>query len=115
MLEARPRSHVVNIGYVLTSTQWGQGLMVEAIQAFTAIALRLPGIFRVEATCDVENRASARALEKSGFVLDSGGATRPSYRASEHLCGASGLPHLCGLPAVVTGGIRPEAIVDSWL
>ncbi len=45
--------------------------MVEAIQAFTAIALRLPGTFRVEATCDVENRASARALEKkSGFELE---------------------------------------------
>lgn len=70
MLEARPRDHVVNIGYVLTRSQWGHGLMVEAIQAFTAIALRLPGIFRVEATCDVDNHPSARALEKSGFMLE---------------------------------------------
>lgn len=70
MLEARPRGHVVNIGYVLTRSHWGRGLMVEAIEAFTAIALRLPGIFRVEATCDVDNRPSARALEKSGFVRE---------------------------------------------
>lgn len=70
MLEERPRSHVVNIGYVLARSQWGQGLMIEAIQAFTTIALRLPGIFRVEATCDVENRPSARVLEKSGFLLE---------------------------------------------
>lgn len=70
MIEARPRNHVVNIGYVLARGQWGQGLMVEAIQAFTAIALRLPGVFRVEATCDVDNYPSARALEKSGFVLE---------------------------------------------
>lgn len=70
MLEARPRSHVVNIGYLLARNHWGQGLMVEAIQAFAAIALQLPGIFRVEATCDVENRPSARALEKSGFLLE---------------------------------------------
>lgn len=70
MLDARPRDHIVNIGYVLARGQWGQGLMVEAIQAFTAMALRLPGIFRVEATCDVENRLSARALEKSGFLLE---------------------------------------------
>lgn len=70
MLEARPGGHLVNIGYVLTRSQWGQGLMVEAVQAFTAIALRLPGIFRVEATCDVDNRPSARALEKSGFMLE---------------------------------------------
>lgn len=67
MLEARPRGHIVNIGYVLRHTHWGQGLMVEAIRAFTAVALGLPGIFRVEATCDVDNRPSARALEKSGF------------------------------------------------
>jgi ribosomal-protein-alanine N-acetyltransferase len=70
MLEARPRDHIVNIGYLLARNHWGQGLMVEAIQAFTAIALRLPGIFRVEATCDVDNRRSARALEKSGFLLE---------------------------------------------
>ena len=70
MLEARPHGHVVNIGYVLARSQWGQGLMGEAVQAFTAIALRVPGVFRVEATCDVENLPSARALEKSGFVLE---------------------------------------------
>jgi RimJ/RimL family protein N-acetyltransferase len=70
MLDARPGGHGVNIGYVLARSQWGQGLMVEAIQAFTAIALRLPGIFRVEATCDVDNRPSARSLEKSGFLLE---------------------------------------------
>jgi RimJ/RimL family protein N-acetyltransferase len=70
MFEARPRGHVVNIGYVLARSQWGQGLMIEAIQAFTTIALRLPGVFRVEATCDVDNRPSARALEKSGFLRE---------------------------------------------
>lgn len=70
MLDARSRDHIVNIGYVLTRSQWGQGLMVEAIKAFTTFALQLPGIFRVEATCDVENRPSARALEKSGFLLE---------------------------------------------
>lgn len=70
MLAARHRGHIVNIGYVLTRSRWGQGLMVEAIQAFTAIALRVPEVFRVEATCDVDNRPSARALEKSGFLLE---------------------------------------------
>ncbi|MES2944354.1 MAG: GNAT family N-acetyltransferase [Pseudomonadota bacterium] len=70
MLDARLHVPIVNIGYVLAASQWGQGLMVEAIKAFTAIALRLPGVFRVEATCDVDNRPSARALEKSGFLLE---------------------------------------------
>jgi len=44
--------------------------MTEAIRAFTDAALRIPGIFRVQATCDVDNRASARALEKAGFSLE---------------------------------------------
>lgn len=70
MLEARPSAQIVNIGYVLARQHWGQGLMVEAIQALTALALHLPAVFRVEATCDVDNRPSARALEKSGFLLE---------------------------------------------
>lgn len=43
--------------------------MVEAIEAFITVALWLPGIFRFEATCDVDNLPSARALEKSRFLL----------------------------------------------
>jgi [ribosomal protein S5]-alanine N-acetyltransferase len=70
MLEARLDRHIVNIGYVLTRSHWGQGLMAEAIQAFTDYALSLTEVFRVEATCDVDNRPSARALEKSGFLLE---------------------------------------------
>jgi len=70
MLEARKLGHIVNIGYVLARKLWGQGLMVEAIQAFTALALRLPEVYRVEATCDVDNRLSARALEKGGFLRE---------------------------------------------
>lgn len=70
MLEARPRAHLFDIGYVLSRALWGQGLMKEAIRAFTDAALRIPGIFRVQATCDVDNRASARALEKAGFSLE---------------------------------------------
>lgn len=70
MLAVRHRGHIANIGYVLTRSRWGQGLMVEAIEAFTAIAFSAPEVFRVEATCDVDNRPSARVLEKSGFVLE---------------------------------------------
>lgn len=70
MLEARIKGHIVNVGYVLARNHWGQGLMPEAVRALTAEALGLPEIFRVEATCDVDNRASARVLEKSGFLLE---------------------------------------------
>lgn len=70
MLEARLQPHTIDIGYVLQRKHWGIGLMPEAIRAFTGVALSLPEYFRVQATCDVENIASARTLEKSGFARE---------------------------------------------
>ena len=67
MLEARPSSHKVDLGYVLSPEFWGRGYMPEAISSLTETALALPEIFRVQAFCDIENRPSQRALEKSGF------------------------------------------------
>jgi ribosomal-protein-alanine N-acetyltransferase len=69
MIEARPSQCRVNIGYVLARASWGLGLIPEAIRALCEVALAGP-FFRVEATCDVENRSSVRALEKSGFVKE---------------------------------------------
>jgi ribosomal-protein-alanine N-acetyltransferase len=70
MLDARSTEHGLNIGYVLAREHWGHGYMPEAIQALTEIALSQPALFRIEATCDVENHPSTRALEKSGFVRE---------------------------------------------
>jgi [ribosomal protein S5]-alanine N-acetyltransferase len=70
MLEARLRPPLVDIGYVLSRAHWGRGLMPEAIRTLSADALSLAGVFRIQAICDAENRASARTLEKSGFVRE---------------------------------------------
>ncbi|MYN25186.1 GNAT family N-acetyltransferase [Duganella levis] len=70
MLDARLQPRTIDIGYVLQRKSWGEGLMPEAIDAFTQLALSLPDYFRIQATCDVENAASARTLEKSGFLLE---------------------------------------------
>jgi ribosomal-protein-alanine N-acetyltransferase len=70
MIEARPQGATVDIGYVLAREHWGQGLMPEAIRALADAALADPGIFRVQAACDVENIPSQRALEKSGLVRE---------------------------------------------
>jgi ribosomal-protein-alanine N-acetyltransferase len=67
MLEARPQGSTIDIGYVLAATHWGKGLMTEAIDALVATALAQPSTFRIQASCDVENIRSQRALEKSGF------------------------------------------------
>lgn len=67
MIEVRPNGHRADFGYVLARSYWGNGFMPEAITALVKITLGRPTIYRMEATCDVENKASARALEKSGF------------------------------------------------
>lgn len=66
----RPGAHGVNIGYLLARPYWGRGLMAEAVSAVAEWWLAQPGIFRVWATCDVDNRQSARVLEKSGFARE---------------------------------------------
>jgi len=70
MIEARPNGHRANFGYVLARSYWGNGFMPEAIAAIVKITLEPPTVFRMEAICDVENKASARALEKSGFLRE---------------------------------------------
>lgn len=70
MLDARLQGHTIDIGYVLQRSRWGEGLMPEAIVAFAGMALALPEYFRIQATCDTENQASARTLEKSGFLRE---------------------------------------------
>ena len=69
MLEARlPGTTLVGIGHALARAHWGQALMPEAVTALADVLLATPSIFRVQATCDIDNNASARTLENSGFV-----------------------------------------------
>jgi RimJ/RimL family protein N-acetyltransferase len=63
-------AHQADVGYWLGRRWWGQGLMPEALRALVAAILALPTVLRIQATCDVDNRASVRVLEKSGFVRE---------------------------------------------
>ncbi|NJD06091.1 MAG: GNAT family N-acetyltransferase, partial [Methylococcaceae bacterium] len=67
MLDARILADGMDIGYVLARPFWGQGYMPEAVRAIARTALAVPSLFRVQTTCDVENLASQRTLEKAGF------------------------------------------------
>ncbi len=58
------------LGYWLGEPFWGRGIMTEAIGAATRHALSAYGLTRVYATPFATNVASARALEKAGFVLE---------------------------------------------
>jgi RimJ/RimL family protein N-acetyltransferase len=67
MIEIRVRETSVNVGYALARRWWRQGLMTEALTSAVQWAFEQPSIFRVWATCDVENVASARLLERVGM------------------------------------------------
>jgi len=70
MIGARVRGFKVDIGYVVGRAHWGKGYMTEAVTAVAERFLSMPEIFRVWAVCDMENPASARVLEKSGFTRE---------------------------------------------
>lgn len=60
----------VNIGYCFTPTVWGKGYATEVTTHMSDFYLSNTSCFRVWAICDVENIASARVLEKSGFTRE---------------------------------------------
>jgi len=70
MVEARVRSTDVEFGYALARRWWRQGLMREALAPLVRWALDQPSIYRAWATCDVENTASARVLERVGMTRE---------------------------------------------
>ena len=67
MIGCRVREHAADIGYVLSRGYWGRGYVTEAANAIVDWASGLESIYRVWAVCDLENKASARVLEKVGM------------------------------------------------
>lgn len=57
----------VSFGYVLRRESWGQGCATEVLTHLIEHALAQPTTLRTYAFCDVENRASARVMEKAGM------------------------------------------------
>ena len=58
------------IGYWLGEPFWGRGIATEALRAMTAYAFEHFDICRLEAGVFEWNPASARVLEKNGYVLE---------------------------------------------
>ncbi|MFI5803452.1 GNAT family N-acetyltransferase [Streptomyces sp. NPDC051561] len=63
-----PAEGVVEFGYGLAPSHWGQGYATEAAHAVVAHALAAPGVHTVCAKAALENPASIRVLEKAGLV-----------------------------------------------
>ena len=58
------------IGYCLDDSAWGQGFGTEAVSAVLGWAFETLDLNRVQAELDTRNPASARLLEKLGFVRE---------------------------------------------
>ena len=56
-----------SLGYALSRSLWGQGLMAEGVRAVLGYLFREVGCHRVQAWCRSENTASARVMEKCGM------------------------------------------------
>jgi [ribosomal protein S5]-alanine N-acetyltransferase len=71
---------MVEIGYGINPGYEGKGLATEAVSAAVRWASEQPGVLRIEAETEPDNRASQRVLEKAGFVPSGEmGAEGPRY------------------------------------
>jgi ribosomal-protein-alanine N-acetyltransferase len=66
----RPGPRAVELGYCLARRWWGQGLMSEAVRVVLGLLARDPALYRVSATCHVDNTRSARLLQRAGLSLE---------------------------------------------
>jgi RimJ/RimL family protein N-acetyltransferase len=64
----RPRSG--EMGYVYHPDVWGRGYATEAANMLLAFGFGELKLHRIYATCDPENRASARVMEKIGMTYE---------------------------------------------
>jgi RimJ/RimL family protein N-acetyltransferase len=62
-----PRVREGSIGYLLHRNFWGHGYGTELSRALLAFGFEQLDLHRIYATCDVENTASSRILEKIGM------------------------------------------------
>lgn len=81
VLRLTNRSRTAEVGYSLTPRAWGRGFATEALGALVDWALGSHPLSRIEAGLHPDNRASAMALERTGFVFE--GHTRLSFWLGE--------------------------------
>jgi RimJ/RimL family protein N-acetyltransferase len=68
-LHRRAELDCLELGYWIRGDQIGKGLATEAARALSLVALRVPGITRVQIDCDPRNQRSIRVAEKLGCRL----------------------------------------------
>jgi [ribosomal protein S5]-alanine N-acetyltransferase len=59
--------HEADLGFIFARDVWGHGYASEIARALVRAGFEALGVVRVFATCDVDNHASARVLERAGL------------------------------------------------
>ena len=59
-----------HIGYIFNKEYWGRGYATEVAKALVRHGFTKLGVHRIYATCEPDNIASKRVLEKAGMVLE---------------------------------------------
>jgi len=67
---ARPEHREAMVWFTLRRDLWGQGLASEAARAVVSFGFRELKLHRVFGDCDPRNAASARLMERLGFVRE---------------------------------------------
>jgi [ribosomal protein S5]-alanine N-acetyltransferase len=67
---ARAMPYAAEVGYSLGRRWWGQGLMSDALDMVMTMLRADPVVYRVWATCHVDNERSVRLLERAGLTLE---------------------------------------------
>jgi RimJ/RimL family protein N-acetyltransferase len=62
--------HTASLGYWLGEEFWGRGIMTDAVAAFTDFCFENFPLRRIYAEVFANNPASARVLEKTGFIFE---------------------------------------------
>ncbi|QDT70129.1 ribosomal-protein-S5-alanine N-acetyltransferase [Planctomycetes bacterium MalM25] len=83
MISAIHDGHTRTLGYALSKTLWGQGVMTEATRLVAEHLWRDPTVWRIDAHTHVDNVGSQRVLEKAGFRRE--GVLRRAFKIAR--CG----------------------------
>lgn len=60
----------MEVGYFYKKSSWGHGYATEALQALLQFLCTSTNCMRIQATCDPENKASAKVLQKAGMEYE---------------------------------------------
>ncbi|WP_373782338.1 GNAT family N-acetyltransferase, partial [Jeotgalibaca porci] len=61
---------VAEVGYALSKAYWSKGIMSEALEAVMKFGFEHLDLVRIQAFCMVENKGSARVMEKAGMLYE---------------------------------------------